>query len=196
MIRSVCLLLMLVSCIMGLCQNHMEIESSVLDSITAVGYPIGEDIAHIYEPYASNSEESVVISESIYETIEEYAPDQPIFIDYKNSKYWKRYKSLLTAGWVCLGTGVAFGVGGYFLLFAAYNTAHDAAADALAITGSLMLFSSPVLIVASIPLLSTAYYNRYKAKKMKLDVGVSKILLKSASPYAMQTPALSLSLNF
>ena len=36
----------------------------------------------------------------------------------------------------------------------------------------------------------------WMAKKLKLDVGVSQIPSFIASPYAMQTPAISFSLDF
>lgn len=128
--------------------------------------------------------------------VEDNMAEQSGFIDYKDTKYWRRYKALRTAGWTCLGCGAGFLVGGYFLVFAAFVSTNSFACKALALTGGLMFFSSPVLIVASIPLLATAYSNRHKAKKLKLNVGVSQMPSITAAPMAMKTPAVSFSLDF
>ena len=158
-------------------QGDLALPDIVVDSISEV---TNEDPEHI---------------DAVDAAIEDNVAGHPVFVDYKETKYWWRYKTLQTAGWVCFGCGAGFLVGGYALLFAAFAS-DSSAASVLGITGGVMLFSSPLLIVASIPLLATAYYNRHKAKKLKLDVGVSQIPSFTASPYAMQTPVVSFSLDF
>ncbi|MDE6341371.1 MAG: hypothetical protein K2K93_03555 [Muribaculaceae bacterium] len=116
--------------------------------------------------------------------------------NFKDNKYWGRYTALRAAGWACFGAGAGFLIGGYALLFAAMTTTNDSWANAAGIMGGIMFFSSPVLVTASIPLLACAYYNRYKAKHLKLDVGVSCIHSERYAPCKVSAPALSLALNF
>ncbi len=138
-------------------------------------------------------------SEGAETSIDTDIATMPVSFDYKETKYWKRYKKLRTAGWTCLGVGAGFFVGGYALIFAAFLSSDY---HAFGIPGGILFFSSPLLVLASIPLLTTAYINRHKAKKMNLNVGVSQLTgyANGVAPYLSMrhpnTPAVSFSLEF
>ena len=116
--------------------------------------------------------------------------------DYKQSKYWKRYIDLRTAGWITFGVGAGFFIGGYAAVLGAWVSNSKMICDFLATIGFPMLISSPFLVITSIPLLACAYWNRYKAKKMTMDVGMNLINSGGRSPFKMTTPALALTMNF
>lgn len=191
-----CLLLFaffMVTC--GLCQEPAHITSDAMRIDVVDGLISVED--------AGCSEDLLMgmFSEESQDVIEE--PLSPVSLgimvtpqfDYKESKYWGRYTALRTAGWVTFGAGMGFFIGGYAMILGAWATDCDAA-DGLGVAGSCMLFSAPVLVLTSIPLLACAYYNRSKAKKMFLNAEASILPSGGASPYKTSTPALTLSLTF
>lgn len=187
------LFLFIVSWLGCFSQNAVKITSETFSDVIQ----IQDDVDLQFLGVDNVSEVTKDDPELIEATIEDSLGEQPGFIDYKETKYWRRYKALRTAGWVCFGCGAGFLVGGYALIFAAFISSNSSvAAGALGITGGLMFFSSPLLIVASVPLLATAYYNRHKAKKLNFNIGVSQIPSMTASPLAMKTPAVSFSLEF
>ncbi|MDE6478647.1 MAG: hypothetical protein K2L45_00125 [Muribaculaceae bacterium] len=116
--------------------------------------------------------------------------------DYKQSKYWRRYIDLRTAGWITFGVGAGFFIGGYAAVLGAWVSPSEKIGNFLATPGIIMLISSPFLVVTSIPLLACAYWNRYKAKKMTIDVGMNLINSGGRSSFKMTTPALALTMNF
>ena len=114
--------------------------------------------------------------------------------DYKNIIYWQRYQKFSLAGWGCLCMSLAAPLVGYVFLLASLTT--EKASSTLYTIGTAICFVGPVLFIASIPLLSIAYYNRHKAKHLKFDVGISAIQPKDFSNKRFSSPALSLSMNF
>lgn len=121
---------------------------------------------------------------------------EPTEFDYKTTKYWGRYTALRTTGWACFGTGIGFIICGYGLLLSTFSGTSDSWANVAGPMGVIMLFSSPVLVFASIPILSIAYYNKHKAKNLKLNIGMSHISVRALPQNKFSTPALSLALNF
>lgn len=135
-----------------------------------------------------------VVSKEFFE--EKKTGDEVTKFDYKSTKYWDRYKTLRTAGWICFGGGIGFCITGYWLMFASFAISNDRTSTVLGVSGALLFLTSPILVATSIPLLSIAYYNRHKAKHMKFDVGMSSIPTPVFSRNRFSTPALSFALNF
>ena len=195
--KGFCLLLFVfLFAVYGYCQELMHSEADALEMDMAGAIVLMENEV--------NSEDllNVGVSEESQDEMEvPLSPQSPGIsitpqFDYKESKYWGSYIALRTAGWITLGTGVVFFISGYSCILSAWGTSHDAVADRLAIAGSIMLVSSPILVVGSIPLLACAYYNRSKAKKMYLNAGASILPSGGASPYKTSIPAMTFSLTF
>ena len=194
--------LLLFACIVATCGFCQEPDYFGLDAVMP---DVADGLLSVEDEVCSEDLSMVVFLEDPQEDSQEEDEEKltsespgiavtPQF-DYKESKYWGSYIALRTAGWITLGTGAVFFISGYSCILGAWG-AHDAVADRLAIAGSIMLVSSPILVVTSIPLLACAYYNRSKAKKMYLNVGASMLPSGSLSPFKASTPALSLALTF
>ncbi len=115
--------------------------------------------------------------------------------DYKKTKYWERYKTLRTTGWLCFFGSYATAFVGYGLILAAFASSSKFTL-ALGYLGFGLMYTSPFIFLASIPILSIAYYNKHLAKRMKFDVGVSQIPANNFSRNKFSSPALSLAFNF
>ena len=195
--KGFCLLLFM--CIVATCGFCQEPDHSGLDGVLP---DVAEGLLLVKDGVCSDDFSKVVFSEEPREERKENLSSDSSAIavtpqfDYKESKYWGSYIALRTAGWITLGTGVVFFISGYACILSSWGSAHDAVADRLAVVGSIMLVSSPILVVTSIPLLACAYYNRSKAKKMYLNVGATTLRPCGASPFKASTPALSLALTF
>lgn len=189
------LFLTLISSIYGFCQqSSKEFEIDTL-SYCMDGNADGEFCVDdlICEPLTDSGLPS---EESSFDSSTDNKIDKTVAsTDYKESKYWGRYTALRTAGWITLGTGGLFFLAGSTMILSAIGNDSDSA-DALGVAGSLLLFSAPVLVIASIPLLGCAYWNRNKAKKMYLNVGASLLPSDKTSPFDINTPAISLALRF
>ena len=157
------------------------------------------------DPENSTMSESVASKEASISELETYSSDSfkdnegtagTVGFDYKATKYWNRYRTLRTAGWACFGTGMGFLVCGYAFLLSTFSTTSDSWDNVAEPMGIVMLFSCPVLVLTSIPLLSVAYYNKHKANNLKLDVGMSYIPIKNLSRNKFSSPALNFALNF
>ncbi len=119
---------------------------------------------------------------------------------YKDTVQWKRYKRLRKWGWTCLGVGLGGYISMYALFIAAWtdawpNNTFGHILDAITV-GSVVTFYylGPVLMLASIPLLATAYTYRYKARHLK--VGLTAMSDLRTSQRLAATPGVSLSLTF
>ena len=191
--KGFCLLLFM--CIVATCGFCQEPDHAGLD---AVMLDVSDGLLSVEDEDCSEDLSMAAFSEEIEETLSTDSPGIAVTpqFDYKESKYWGSYTALRTAGWITLGTGVVFLISGYSCILGAWGTMHDAVADRLAVAGSIMLVSSPILVVTSIPLLACAYYNRSKAKKMYMNVGASMLPSGNLSPLKVSTPALSLALTF
>ncbi len=179
--KYIVLLLLLATYIGCRCQG-LEADSCFMDVAATLDY---KDVQ-------INDDEVIEIDEVKADSI----ISSPVVFNYKNTKYWGRYTALRAAGWACFGVGIGCCVGGYALMFAAMTTTNDDWSRVVGPVGGYMFFSSPLLVAASIPLLACAYYNRYKAKHLKLDVGVSCIQPGKFAPCRVSTPALNFALNF
>lgn len=189
------LFLALIGSIYGFCQ-----QSTIEPEIDTLSYSVAENADG--EFYADNllstrrTDQALTPEESSLDAITENQIYNAVAsTDYKESKYWGRYTALRTAGWITLGTGGLFFLAGSSMILGAIGQ-DSGSADALGITGSILLFSAPVLVIASIPLLGCAYWNRNKAKKMYLNVGTSLLQSDKTSPFNTYTPALSFALRF
>lgn len=182
MIRCILLISFMTFAMCGFGQE-LPADSCFIENITTIEIPSGEIETEVTDAENVGADLNVIKSESVK-------------FDYKQTKYWGRYTALRAAGWSCFGVGAGFLVGGYAFLFASTTTTNFQWANAAGIMGGIMFFSSPILIVSSIPLIACAYYNRYKAKHLKLDVGVSYLPSDRFQMQKHSTPALSLALNF
>lgn len=136
-----------------------------------------------------DTDSTTVVSTGISTT----SPTPDIQFDYKSTPEWGKYKALRTVGWSALGVGVTATAAGLFFWLAS-NT--DIGSDAMALGGSITAIAGAGITLASVPILCVAYHNRYKAKKMALNLGVTHISNPVSSTQFNTAPALSLSFNF
>lgn len=112
---------------------------------------------------------------------------------YKETKYWGHYTALRAAGWGCFGLGFGCFIGGAITFMATMN---ESSSDG-PIVGAALMLASPVLVVASIPLITMAYVNRRKAMKMKtrVNLDLASIPIRGVGARRFSAPALGVSIR-
>ena len=111
---------------------------------------------------------------------------------YKKTQQWRRYLIYRSVGWSFLGVGIPLTVGSFFgaIMMAWGNDG----------VGSRILLGTSFLglgmTVVSIPLITLAYISRYKAKHMKLDIGMSHLSVPTLIAAKPNLPAFNFCLTF
>lgn len=113
--------------------------------------------------------------------------------DYQNTPEWGKYKALRTVGWTTFGIGIAATTTGALLLFASNS---DLGSDAMSTASKALMISGGVITIASIPIISIAYYNRNKAKKIGMSMGVTQLSAPIIGQNIAYTPAMNFTITF
>ncbi len=118
---------------------------------------------------------------------------KPMLINdaYKNTPEWGKYMALRAVGWTTLGVGVAATATG-ILLCCASNS--DLGSDAMSTASKALMISGGVITAASIPIISVAYYNRNKAKK--IGMGITQLSSPTIGQNMAYTPAMNFTITF
>lgn len=112
---------------------------------------------------------------------------------YKNTPEWGKYKALSAVGWTALGVGVAMTTTGVLLCFTSNS---DLGSDAMSTASKALMISGGVISVASIPIISVAYYNRNKAKKIGVGMGMTQLSTPTVGQNICYTPAMNFTITF
>lgn len=125
-----------------------------------------------------------------------YQQATPETVDYKNSKYWKRFKVLTIVGGGALAVG-----GGTIGFFFLRKDKEPFRYMATIVILTAILGPAALLTVTSIPLLACGFWNLRKAlglkKTMNLNVGISTINTKmNLTAISNSTPALGLAVTW
>lgn len=112
---------------------------------------------------------------------------------YKNTPEWGKYKALRAVGWTTLGIGVATTATGTLLCLVSNS---DLGSDAMSGASKALMISGGVITMASIPIISIAYYNRNKAKKIGLSMGISQIVTPTMQLNMAYNPAINFAITF
>ena len=111
---------------------------------------------------------------------------------YKHTPEWGKYKALRAVGWTSFGVGVtATLVGGYLYLFVANTHGSDSSRPLL-----IPFYTGLGLTAASVPILVSAYHYRNKAKKIGMNMGMTRLSTPSVGQNMSYAPAMSLILTF
>ncbi|MDE6116233.1 MAG: hypothetical protein K2O30_10020 [Duncaniella sp.] len=113
--------------------------------------------------------------------------------DYQNTPEWGKYKALRTVGWTTFGVGIAATTTGALLLFASNS---DLGSDAMPTASKALMISGGVITIASIPIISIAYHNRNKAKKIGINMGVTQLSAPIIGQNIAYTPAMNFTITF
>ncbi|MDO4319428.1 MAG: hypothetical protein Q4C34_02520 [Bacteroidales bacterium] len=108
----------------------------------------------------------------IYNTVDTYqtTPLKGNSLGFKNTPEWKKFKIMRAVGWSCFGCGLGIGAFGGLLAMAVAIEKGDFIGAPLICTvvgGSL--------IVASVPILAMGYHYKNKAKKMALEMSLTRL---------------------
>ena len=130
-------------------------------------------------------------------SISSHSPQQlpPMLMDdaYKNTPKWGKYKALRAVGWTALGVGVAMTTTGVLLCFTSNS---DLGSEAMSTASKALMISGGVITVASIPIISVAYYNRNKAKKIGVGMGMAQLSTPTVGQNICYTPAMNFTITF
>lgn len=84
-----------------LCHGQNADETECQSLTEAIG--IQGDLALPDKNISELTNEDPELIDAVDAEIEDNVAGQPVFVDDKETKYWWRYKTLQTAGWVCFG---------------------------------------------------------------------------------------------
>lgn len=112
--------------------------------------------------------------------------------NFKDTKEWRKYKTLRAIGWSFLGVGLPSFLVGPCLMAAGSFDGNSAALG----SGYALFLAGIAMTISSVPILICAYHNRNKAKRMNIDLGVSSIDTNLPFSKVLTTPSLAVTLNF
>ncbi len=113
---------------------------------------------------------------------------------YKQTKYWKRYRTLKTCSFVALGVGV---VGTSTCLLWVIGEGFSSNSDDYGGLRNAALATSFVIGASSIPLMVIAYINRhYAVQQVKLSLQPTSFNIDMPNGKRISQPGIGLCLNF
>jgi len=171
----------------GLMYAQSDTELAV-SNLTVSSLQDADTIASSVEPYVTSENDDAET-----EQIEEPLQQTPtVNFNDKDTKEWRKYKTLRAIGWSFLGVGPVATITGFGIVLAG-----GLSGDRRAVTaGGIISWTGIFMGIASIPLLICAYNYRDKAKKMNANLGISYINTQQPFATDLTTPALALTLNF